>query len=293
MKKILTLILIAFFIRILSIPSHSNLITKKSQNDKSYLTEELCQKSPSFKQSLNNNTIGKLVGESEIYVKFTPKKGVKLKKIYNGDTITDDFEITYSTKGELEKELIESNSESKSTSSSEIITCCWLRLVLQVYTGDYFNCDYMAYNFCSWITKPSFKLEDGIGISVSNGLILSGNPNTRHAEYTFVVPDLNIKEYRDLPVTIGLKGNGVLATSNLKSTSLPSHITHNPKESHEWMIQTGVSYNSSLINKGRISGHYFHKEIPFNKIYMDSDGIPNVSLSISSDLISNSIFVSR
>lgn len=46
----------------------------------------------------------------------------------------------------------------------------------------------MVYNFCSWITFPKFRFADGIGISVSTGMVISPDIKTRYAEYRFANP---------------------------------------------------------------------------------------------------------
>ena len=65
------------------------------------------------------------------------------------------------------------------------------------------------------------------------------------------------------------------------------------KEYHDFMIQTGVSYNGSGINKGWITGTYLHKQIAIGGIGMDANGVPNLSIAGSYDKTKGSIPVSR
>lgn len=45
------------------------------------------------------------------------------------------------------------------------------------------------------------------------------------------------------------------------------------KEYHNFMIQTGVSYNSSTVNKGWITGSYLHKQVSLGGIGMGANGL--------------------
>jgi hypothetical protein len=284
MNKLFKVILSTAIIGALSISGNATATTVKTNYSQS--TKELIEKFPNFEKSIKEQTTGVLVGAEETYVKFTAKKDAKIDESYNLDTLKEDFDVEYFSREEYKKERENSLfSTDRGIGSQEGGTTNWLRLDLQVYdaTG---SSDYMAYNFSSWLTSPIFRFEDGIGISTSNSIIASPDPKTRAAEYRSVDPSSPIGSVKQLQVEVSREGNGVLATSQLGAP-------FGPAEYHDWMIQTGISYNNDTVKEGWITGHYLHKQIAIGSIAMDKNGIPNLSIGGSTDTHSGSIHVSR
>lgn len=264
-------------------------ITFAEQNIGNEATQELMKLYPEFKESIIKDTTGELVDSNEVYVKLTEKEDSKHLSTYTLDELNDDYEVEYYTREEFEKEY--NPISTYGIGSLEKDSCSWLRLDLQVYYGSG-QSDYMAYNFCSWITSPKIRFTDGIGISVSTGLVVSPDSNTRHAEYSFANPYEEFGSVQNLEVTVNEGGNGVLATAGLQPASVMEAFP-NLKEYHNFMIQTGVSYNGSGVDKGWITGTYLHKQIAIGGIGMDATGTPNLSVGGSYDMTKGSIAVTR
>ncbi|MDF2504973.1 hypothetical protein [Clostridium sp.] len=265
-------------------------------------TQELMKKFPEFKKSLEKNTTGKLAYSKDMYVKYTQKPNSDIKRNYT--TISDtskDFQISTYTKQQYENEFKKeklSNIQSSALAVSKVTTSgigkeeggitSWMQVKLQVYYGKN-GSDYMAYNFSHWLTVPKINFTDAIGISLSSGLIVSGDSSTRGALYVHDDPYDPYGDTEVLPVTINNKGNGVMAKFKLNSPfNGGAFTTYNDS-----MIQTGVVYNSPNLKNGRISGNYLHTQVSFGSIGMDINGVPSVGLNVTSDTCQGSIFVSR
>ena len=288
MNKIRKIVSLALAVICTSLVGNGEITHAKEQygND---ATQELIKLYPEFKESIEKDTTGKLVDSSEVYVKLIEHEDSEQLSRYSLDNLEDDYEVEYYTREEFEQEY--SPISTYAIGDLEKDSCSWLRLDLQVYYGNGIS-DYMAYNFCSWITSPKFRFTDGIGISVSSGMVISGDVTSRHATYKCANPYLEFGSTERLAVTINEGGNGVLATAGLQPFSVMQAFP-NLKEYHNFMIQTGVSYNGSGVNKGWITGSYLHKQISIGGIGMDSNGIPNLSIAGSCDRTKGSIAVSR
>jgi hypothetical protein len=249
-------------------------------------TEELFLKFPSYKETLEKQTTGKLIDAQEIYFKLTPKENVTIKSTYNTKNLESDFIIE-----EYSREEFNKISKEKGIGGQEGGSSNWLRMDLQVYQSSG-QSDYMAYNFCSWKTKPIFRFQDAIGISVSDGLIISGDSSSRFAEYRFQNPYSPVGGCTILGTEINPHGNGIMAKTYLQpGNALEAFPGLN--EYHDMGIGTGVVYNNNNIRNGRIAGNYLHKQLAVGGIGMDINGVPNLSIAGSSDSVSASIFVSR
>ncbi len=294
MKKIKKLFSILSLCLVTSLASNGSIVLANTNNEKNYdrQTKELIEKFPSFKESLEKYTTGELVSSEEVYIRYTPKTE-ELKKEYktteevNKDFIVEEFtreEYEIESKKEELKEVIRGIGSQETTPSS------WIRVDLQVYYGDpSIQSDYMAYNFSSWLKDPYLRLTDAIGISLSNGLIISGNASTRAAEYHYYDPYYpGGDRVERLVVKANNEGkNGVLATFNLDNGNPSSTLYHNA------MIQTGVNFVGSGYNQGWINGHYVHKELGFGDISIGTDGRPSISAGTKYDQHQSSIHVSR
>lgn len=285
LKSLLALSLSAL-ITVLTLPINTLALTKDKTITPNPTTIELMNNFPQFKESLNSNTTGILVSNTESYIKYTLKENSTPQNEYkNYSEIKNDFYIEQYTKENYLKEL---NTKPKrlrrSIGDQEGPSCNWLKITLQVYNSSNANEDYMVYNFSSWLTKPAFRFTDGIGISVSNGMLISPNRHTRSAVYNYDV--FGEPKSTSLGVEINENGNGVLAKFDLCPSGYQDSNKHN-----DAMIQTGVCFSSS--NKGRISGHYIHKQLVFGSIGMDGKGIPSLSVSLGQDSHSQSIYVEK
>lgn len=284
MNKLLKVVLSTMIVGVFGISNYASAITIETEHSES--TKELIEMFPNYKKSIEEDTTGVLVGSEETYVKFIVKEDVKVKDSYSLDNLEDDFDVEYFTREEYKKEMSKSLlTLDRGIGNQEGGTTNWLRLDLQVYTGNGVS-NYMAYNFSSWLTSPIFRFKDAIGISTSNGLVISGDSNTRRAEYRSTDPSSPIGSVKKLTVSVSDHGNGVLASSNLGAP-------FGPAEYHNWMIQTGVSYNNANVKQGWITGHYVHKQIALGSIGMDANGIPNLSVGGSTDTHSGSIYINR
>lgn len=283
--KIISLVLAIVFTSLVG----TGEITHAQEQYENNTTQKLIELYPEFKESIDKDTTGKLVDSSEVYVKLIEHEDSEHLSEYSFDNLDDDYEVEYYTREELENEY--SAISTYRIGNLEKDNCSWLRLDLQVYQGSG-QSDYMAYNFCNWITSPKFRFTDGIGISVSTGMVISGDSSTRHATYKSANPYLEFGATEKLAITVNEGGNGILATAGLKPASVMEAFP-NLKEYHSFMIQTGVSYNSSCVNKGWITGSYLHKQISIGGIGMDVTGVPNLSIGGSYDRTKGSIPVSR
>ncbi|MCD2348986.1 hypothetical protein [Clostridium guangxiense] len=257
-------------------------------------TLSMIKKFPEVKEDLEENTTGKLVSSTETYFKYTPKSNVKTKKFYaSAAEAQKDYIVTKYTKQQYEDEM--------KLGAMDYIggqvdgNCSWMRMSLEVYTGAHegTSADYMAYNYCSWLTKPIFAGTDAIGISTSDGLIIS-NSGKRMARYEYAYDTAGIdygseSGYVEPSVQIDNEGNGVMATFNVKTYGA-SYLTG---DVNDCMISTGVSYNNSNVNKGWITGNYLHEQVSFGGISMDIHGIPSVSWNLSKDVDQGHVYVSR
>lgn len=248
------------------------------------------EKFPSFKDSLDKYTTRKIAARKETYVKYTPKTDNIKQEYKNVDELKEDFDIKEYTKDEYEQEKKnEGHSRRKrSIGNMETTPCSCLKLDLQVYYGNT-PYTYMAYNYCFWKTIPSFRFEDAIGISLSNGLIASKDENTRHAVYEYAErTDPDGVQYKTSPVEVNSGGNGVMAKFKLHSQKYL-----NSGDFHNIMIQTGVTFNGSGTSEGWITGNYSHKQLAIGSIGMDVSGTPSVSINAVTDSHQGSISVSK
>ena len=295
MKKVIRttlLMILGIFI------SLSTTVSAASENPVNESTKELMRIFPQFKESLEKNTTGNLVGNQEVYIKYTPKKNVSdTKKVYeNQEEVKKDFDVTVHTKEEYLRERAKESlprlrsRRSISIGSVEQNYCSWLKMQLQVYTASQElrnDCDVVAYNFCSWKTVPGFRLKDAIGISVSNGLAIGGSSSTRKASYNYnklYAGDTIV----NLPVKKSVHANGVLAEFNLSNEDSRFTDVYNNA-----MISTGIKFIRNDVTYGVISGNYLHSEVSVGSITFNAAGVPSISLSLSHDTHSASVPISR
>ena len=281
---VLTLLLIVF-----SIPTTAFAATNKDTNFNDE-TLQLMERFPQFKESVDKYTTKKLLSSEEKYVKFTLKENANPKDTYkNSEEISRDYDIQEYTKEELINEMSRTRLY---VGSAEGQQCSWLRLKLEVYeandsaVSDAYKqgrpLHYMAYAFASWLTVPFFTFSDGeaLAISTSDGLIISGNSDTRHANYSFGIGKQDY--FKDLSVSVENQ-RGAMAKFSLCGGST---------QFNDAMISTGIAYNGST-NSGWITAHYVHKEVSFGSIGMDLTGVPNVSVQANCDSTSQSVYVER
>lgn len=266
-------------------------------------TLSLMNKFPNLKKDLQEKTTGKLVATSETYFKYTPKSNLSgTKKIYNSSTkLENDYTITKYTKQQYENE-IKNNSIIKNNSAintNSVIgpqvggLVSWMRMLVEVYDGT--NCDYQAYNFCSWLTTPLCTGTDGIGISLSAGLIVANN-GYRESEYEYALsPELYDQTCGGTrsDVAIDSQGNGVLAQYKIQTYFGGVLGGGQAGSINDFMISTGVNYNGNGVDKGWITGQYLHTQVALGGIGMDGYGVPSVSVGLSTDRDSGSVSVER
>lgn len=291
-------------------------------------TIELIEMFPEYKESLQKDTTGDLVGNSEVYIKMKPKDDLKDESLNNKssrinensimttDEITENFEIecyskeefdskykkyvdkmpkTSTSRSKVEDMVIQRSSGGSSDGGTvgigplEVNSCSWLRLDLQVYNGSG-SSDYMAYNFCSWLTRPVFRFTDAIGISTTSGLIISSDTTVRSALYRYPSPFVPTGAGTSLTVTN--QGNGVIAKVPLIPISVYNTYP-NLKEYNNMMIQTGISFSGTSTKQGWIQGNYLHKQVAIGGIGMDVNGVPSLSIGGSTDTHSGMIHVQR
>ncbi|MGK0469445.1 hypothetical protein [Clostridium sp.] len=247
-------------------------------------TKELINTFPNFKESLDKNTNGKLVSSNEIYYKYTPKTTNNTKKYYTNQADAEkDFYISEYTKEQYETEialtkLIPETSLTNYIGDQEGTDCSWLRISLQIYESQYVD-EFMAYSFSSWLKVPFITFTDAIGISMSNGLIVTDDTDrtsTRYAEYNYQDGINPEGTYTTLPVEINdTYANGVMAKPNLRLGHLSSF--------NNMMISTGVRFSGTGTSEGFVFGNYLHTEVGIGALNMDAAGLPSLSLSLSYD----------
>ena len=235
--------------------------------------------------------ISELVDSSEVYVKFTKKQNFTLtrNKSYSLDELDTDFDVNYYTKEQYIAETkLGKQLSTRSIGAQEGGNSSWLKMTLQVYYGNGSN-KYFAYNCCSWLTSPLCRFTDGIGITVSSHLIISGDSGSRHSEYIAGDRVNGERYYTNSYVDINQEGNGVLAKFGLYKDNMCWQ-----GEFHNFMVQTGVNFAGYASTEGRISGHYVHKQVGVGSVSMNpTTGIPSVGIASSEDSVKASVYVSR
>lgn len=306
MNKFLKGVLATFVSSMLILPlnalaSNQQIPTGNDFNEEIFASEktkELTNMFPGFEKHLRENTNGVLAGEQDVYIRYTPKENTKvdmknLKTYSNEEEISKDYIVEYFTKQEYEDEIQKAYKGIgiQSIGPVEQQPCSWLNLDVQVYYGNFYN-DFLAYNFCSWKTRPIFHFTDGIGISVSEGLIISGDINSRYSEYIAHDYGSPVGRVYNASLEINAAGNGVLAEYPLQLTYISPGVP-DPDEYHNFMVATGIEWNGNSIDKGRIYGHYLHKQIAIGGISLDPSGVPSLDIGGSSKSHSGSVYVTK
>lgn len=274
-------------------------------------TKELMELFPEFKESFENDTTGELVERSETYVKITEKSSTNSRNSISTctlDNLDENYNVQYYTKEGYEQEIEKennnqftspfsnySNIRTYSIGSQEGGSSSWLVIDLEVYKGSVVSTsNFLAYNFCRWLTSPILRLGngEGIGISVSSGMVISSDPKTRHACYECANPYSPDGSYSDLKVSVNTGGNGVLAVTSLQPGQVLKAFP-DLNEYHNFMVSTGVSFNGSAVSKGWITATYAHKQIAIGSIGMNVYGVPSLSIGGSLDTVTASRPVSR
>lgn len=271
-------------------------------------TKEMIEKFPGFEKTWNTDIEG-LASSDEKYYKFIPKETVlsnqqktrTIKTYKDMDDAQKDFIIKEYTPQEYQNEKLKTYSPmtytAKSIGNQQGGTCSWLRISLQVYNSTKSGSNYLAYNYSSWLKDPACRFQDAIGISMSSGLILSGDDSTRQAQYIYTSPmGEQYDEYHNLYIHRGEKGNGVMATFQLHDASHEySDGGASNRSYHDAMIGTGIKYSNANIKSGWITGQYSHKQLSFGSYSISSSGSISVSpTSVVTDNCPNAaIYVER
>lgn len=230
-------------------------------------------KFPKLDTYLNQNPESKLVGEDEIYIKYTLKDDTK----HNAKVLTElDYNQEVYTREQYELEM---SKERVNIGPSIPVDSepYWLRLDLQVYheSGNKF----MAYSFWEWKTKPVFLFTDLNGIYVSEGAVVDEDiaPNVMASQYAQLISDEYMK-YTDNEIDVEKNSKGMMGIIDINGGSEVAPVT-----AHMGMTQTPISRINTSVTSIFVYTSYIHKQIAVGSPSFDSQGKPSFGLNISTD----------
>ncbi|MEG1255761.1 hypothetical protein [Clostridium sp.] len=285
MKKIITIIL-SFCLML----SGTVVFADEPENnlEKDNVTNYWAERFPSFKESVDNNSLGKLVGSNEMYVKYTPKDTSDVKS-FNSKS-ENEFTSELFTKEEYDCEIIKENIKTRSIGGFEPNgSCSWLRLDLQVYDTPTYG-EYSATSFWEWKTNPQFRLNDLNGIYVSSEMIIGKNTptNSMSAEFRYKEQNSNVWSISRPGTTLSQFGNGIAVAINLPGDS--ELFTHN---SFRGMLTTPIKFSNNSSNSARVFTSYGHSYISIGSPSFGSDGKPSFGFTNARNEHSGSVLIER
>lgn len=289
-KKITTILLSV----LLLVPGITSSAQENSDKNKvNEASQYWVERFPAFKESIEKNTNGKLVGVDEMYIKYTPieeNDNEKAEGIFNfaGKVMENEFNSKVYTRDEYLRETsmfkpqyiggFEPNGGGDPY---------WLRLDLQVY--EIGNGKYFAYSFFEWKTRPVFRFTDLQGIYTSSELVIAENTASTPIVGEYIAIDTNGNQSYELtPYEVSQHGNGVLSKIDLLGDSELFQYQYNMG-----MLQAPVEFSNSTGTTGRIFTNYVHKQIAIGLPQFDEDGKTGFGLEISTDEHSGSVYISR
>ncbi|EGT0690951.1 hypothetical protein [Clostridium perfringens] len=287
-KKVLKILLCCTLV----IPGVSTFANEVNKIDKSTEMPEIVSENvdywreriPSYDEYLDKNPNNKLVGENEVYIKYTLNDKTKS----NSDLgTTDVYKSKVYTKDEYLKEELQRGIGSFEPDGKEPY---WLRLDLQVYEMPNMKNVLMAHSFWEWKTDPILRFTDLNGIYLSDGLLIGSNTPSTPIVSEYITYD----EYGNMHRTFNKydiddysKGMAGLVDLAVAPEYLPKIVSHMGMTQAPVIKQRPNSYVSSAI-----STNYVHKEVALGLPSFDSNGKPSFGLNISSDEHSGSVYVS-
>lgn len=230
---------------------------------------------PDFDKYLNENPKDKLVGQDELYIKFTLKEGSNDKNV-RSLTEVDYIQESYTPEEyELEMTKERANIGSCNPVNPEPY---WLKLDLQVYKETNSGNRFMACSFWEWKTTPIFAFTDLNGIYVSEGGIIpdATSVNPMVSKYIQQIDNSYMKYYTN-KLDTDPHSKGMMGIIDINNGSEIQPVTK-----HMGMTQTPVE-RIDAVAKMIISSSYIHKQVVLGLPSFDSEGKPSFGLAISTD----------
>lgn len=300
MRKSVKIILSLSLVCSLLIPQIALAQTNESNLKEINTSQTTIGNTSDYEEIVKTKTTGKLVGKTEKYVKFTYIGKISnenndlesfsaVQNHLSPEEISENLIVEEYTREEYDAEMLKEqlskriNSSTKGIGSLEQDPVSWMALNMDVYESSASETDYQAIAMFNWLKTPFFTFEDAVGIYTSDGLIISKDPTDRYARYYHDSSGSSQSTVDNLYVERSKYSNGVMAKSKL----LPSSLYHN------FLISTGIAYNSTDTNKGWIHATYMHKEIGLGDITFDKDGKPSAGPTVKVSEHNGGIYVSR
>ncbi|WP_010295837.1 hypothetical protein [Clostridium senegalense] len=242
---------------------------------------------PTIKEQLDNGELKELVGNDEMYIKYTPKNdNINMRLATESDFTSEAF-----TKEEYIKERQKESITTRDIGPFEPNeSCSWLRLDLQVYSTAIYG-EYQACSFWEWQTNPIFRINDLNGIYVSSEMLIARSHanNPIISEFRYRETNSGVWCTTKLGTSVSEFGNGVAATVKLPGDSeLFAH------DSFRGMLCAPVEFSNTGSIRGRIYTSYGHSYIAIgDEPSFDSEGKPSFGLTNAREEHSGSVHVSR
>ncbi len=244
-----------------------------------YKIKEILEKDESVKKALEKGA--KLVGVSDIYIKYTPDETSKNSRSSNEQKYISE-EFSY------DEYIQEVQNEKKSARGIgnyvEQQNSRWMNLYMSiVYYGDGI---YSATSYFDWKTNPLFMFTDAHGINVSPEFNIITDAPGNYSEYVYVDAFNNLI-YKNTTNTMIFNSFGSVSEVDLKWEPVQGPLNdHYGKHQvvFEWSNTGGIS--------GNVYNTYLHKEVA-GGISIDSSGKPSFGINIASDSHSGAITIRR
>ncbi len=297
LKKIVKLLLCCTLIIPSSVTLASETKAEKNAANTSENVEYWREKIPSFDEYLTKNPDNKLIGEDEVYVKYTLKEDLKDTRVNSSEDIERVFNVEIFTKDEYLKETL-SRATIGGFEPENGKDPYWLRLDLQVYEMPNMSETLMAHSFWEWKTPPAFRFEDLNGIYVSQDLKVGPNSTLTPmvSEYIRYFDNGAMSRVLNKIDTDdhfrGMMGIIDLAYISTKEGENSKVVPPVSTISHMGMTQTPITkVYPGKRTRGYISTNYVHKQVSFGAPSFDSTGKPSFGLTVSNDSHGGRVFI--